>query len=90
MGRVALGIAPQGPGKEVTLPPPLRSELHVKVSLHVAQAFTNATRRTRPLLSVVLAHGSADGSGHSRTRNCRPCQWSVPASRDRRLSSSWP
>ena len=41
---------------------PLASELHVKVSPHAAQAFTNAPRRTRPLLSVVLAHGSADDS----------------------------
>ena len=53
---------------------PLPSELHVKVSLHAAQAFTNAPRRTRPLLSVVLAHGSADDSWHATTPSCRPCQ----------------
>jgi hypothetical protein len=38
------------------------SELHVTVSRHAAQAFTNAPRGTRPLWSVLLARGSADGS----------------------------
>src|SRR5215469_16090382 len=49
------------------------SEPYVKLALHTAQAFTNAPRRTRPLWSVVLAHGSADDSWHGTTLCCRPC-----------------
>src|SRR6266550_6050992 len=45
----------------------------MKVSLHTAQAFTNAPRRTRPLWSVVLARGSADDSWHATTPSCPPC-----------------
>src|SRR5262245_30386637 len=45
----------------------------MKVSLHAAQAFTNAPRGTRPLWSVVLARGSADGSWHATTPCSRPC-----------------
>src|SRR5271157_1722720 len=40
---------------------------------HAAQAFTNAPRGTRSLLSVLLAHGSADDSWHATTPCCRPC-----------------
>src|SRR6266566_6818664 len=45
----------------------------MKVSLHTAQAFTNAPCRTRPLWSVVLARGSADDSWHATTPSCPPC-----------------
>src|SRR5262245_14027770 len=52
---------------------PLPSELHVKVPLHAAQAFTNALRGTRPFSSVVLGRESADGSWHATTPCCRWC-----------------
>src|SRR6266481_8072306 len=45
----------------------------MKVSLHAAQAFTNAPRGTRSLLFVVLEHGSADDSWHATTPSCPPC-----------------
>src|SRR5208337_3721700 len=45
-------------GKYCYFPAP--SELDVRVAPHPAQAFTNAPCRTRSLLSVLLAHGSAD------------------------------
>ena len=43
------------------------------VSRHAAQAFTNAPRGTRPLLSLFLARGSADGSWHAITPCSPPC-----------------
>jgi hypothetical protein len=52
---------------------PLPSELHVTVSRHAAQAFTNAPRGTRLLSSISLARGSADGSWHVTTPSCPPC-----------------
>ena len=52
---------------------PLPSELHVTVSRHAAQAFTNAPRGTRLLSSVLLARGSADDSWHATTPSCPPC-----------------
>src|SRR5512135_190762 len=58
-------------GKYCYFPAP--SELDVRVAPHPAQAFTNAPRGTRPLSSVVLARGSADGSWHATTPCCRPC-----------------
>src|SRR5262245_6651057 len=51
---------------------PLPSELHVKVPLHAAQAFTNAPRGTWPLSSVVLGRGPADGRGPASTPGCPP------------------
>src|SRR5260370_41215756 len=58
-------------GKYCYFPAP--SELDVRVAPHPAQAFTNAPRGTRPLWSVVLARGSADGSWHATTPSCPPC-----------------
>src|SRR4029077_15741288 len=49
------------------------SELDVRVAPHPAQAFTNAPRGTRPLLSVLLAHGSADDSWYVTTPCCPQC-----------------
>ena len=51
---------------------PLPSELDVKVSLHPAQAFITAPCGTRPLLSVLLARGSADDSWRVVTPCCPP------------------
>src|SRR6202165_5821397 len=65
--RIECGVA----GKYCYFPAPL--ELDVRVAPHPAQAFTNAPRGTRPLLSVVLAHGSADDSWHATTPCCPPC-----------------
>src|SRR5438874_10960223 len=45
----------------------------MKVSLHTAQAFTNAPCGTRPLWSAVLARGSADDSWHATTPSCPLC-----------------
>src|SRR6185312_4831873 len=50
---------------------PLPSELDVRVAPHPAQAFTNAPRGTRPLWSVLLGRGSADGSWRATTPCCR-------------------
>src|SRR5580704_14397501 len=58
-------------GKHRYFPAP--SELDVRVDPHPAQALTNAPRGTRPLLSVLLARGSADDSWHGTTPCCRPC-----------------
>src|SRR3954449_7848088 len=58
-------------GRYYSLPAP--SELHVTVSRHAAQAFTNAPRGTRPLWSVLLVRGSDDGSWHATTPSCPPC-----------------
>src|SRR5262249_37496192 len=44
----------------------------VRVAPHPAQAFTNAPCGTRPLWSVVLARGSADGSWRVITPSCPP------------------
>jgi hypothetical protein len=46
------GLPPRGRVRRWRYRHPLPSELHVKVSLHAAQAFTNAPRRTRPLATA--------------------------------------
>ncbi len=66
--------APRSPdGRRRRYRRPLPSELHVTVSRHAAQAFTNVPLGTRLLWSVFLAHGSADDSWRVTTPSCPPC-----------------
>jgi len=58
-------------GKYCYFPAP--TELDVRVAPHPAQVFTNAPHGTRPLLSVVLARESADGSWHATIPCCPLC-----------------